>query len=59
MESEKDQKQRFKLFFEYLKRNEQYIHCWEWVTNNFDEERFDLSELKRILIIMKIFYFIG
>lgn len=46
MESEKDRKRRFKLFFEYLKRNSQYQKCWKWVTNNFNENKFDVSELK-------------
>lgn len=45
--TERDDERRFKLFFEYLKRNEQYKKFTLWVKNNFDEEIFDLSEVKK------------
>ena len=46
-EAERDDERRFELFFEYLKRNEKYKKFTQWVKNNFDEERFNLSEINK------------
>lgn len=37
MDSERDRKRRFKLFFEYLSRNKQYQDCWKWHSDHYSE----------------------
>lgn len=46
MESENQQKRKFELFFNYLKRNEQYKKCWNWFTEPFNKDRDFLHVLK-------------